>query len=321
MDIFKQYYQGRHVLVTGGAGFIGSHLVEALVAAEALVTVVDNFSTGFYENLSLVDKKIELVEADIQNTDQVKALFALHDYTYIFHAAAFVSVQQSIENPALCHAINYQGTKNIIDAVSSNKKPILVFSSTAALYGNHEGLCKEEMLLMPLSPYAESKLLAEQLIQDAVAKKKIQAATVLRYFNVYGERQNPDGAYASVVPRFIRALHQENPITFFGDGYQTRDFISVHEIVEANLIAAALAEQSFFVCNVATGKSITLHDLVKMLEDKTDKKVTKILNMPAQAGEVRHSQASIDRLVQLKKEFYARSKAAIVTTPFVQSTL
>ena len=174
MEIFKQYYQGRHVLVTGGAGFIGSHLVEALVAAEALVTVVDNFSTGFRENLSLVEKKIELIEVDIQNADQVKSLFALHDYAYIFHTAAFVSVQQSIENPLLCHAINYQGTKNIIDAVSADKKPILIFSSTAALYGNHEGICKEEMSLMPLSPYAESKLLAEQLLKDAVLKKNHQ---------------------------------------------------------------------------------------------------------------------------------------------------
>jgi nucleoside-diphosphate-sugar epimerase len=138
---------------------------------------------------------------------------------------------------------------------------------------------------------------------------------------VYGERQNPDGAYASVVPRFMRALRTGEPIIFFGDGYQTRDFVSVHDVVEANLIAAVLAEKDFFVCNVATGTSINLHDLVKMLECKTDTKVTKILHMPAQGGEVRHSQASIDRLSHLKKEFYARSKTAIVTTPFVQSTL
>lgn len=309
MDIFKKYYQDRSVLVTGGAGFIGSHIVDALVAFGANVTVLDDFSTGSLDNLQSVEQNITIVEGDIRNRELVQSSVQKADY--IFHCAALVSVYQSIENPNLSHDVNYQGTKNIIDALIPEKKQRLVLSSTSAVYGNREDKCYESSLTDPLSPYAQDKLLAESLVQKAVIDHRLSVGVVLRYFNVSGERQNPHGSYASVVPRFKKSLLDGDSITIFGDGYQVRDFISVDDVVEANVITAVSTQEDFLLCNIATGESISLHRLLFNLENEFSKKFVNIIFEPERAGEVRYSRASVGKWKSVQKEFYNSKESNI----------
>lgn len=306
MDQFKKWYTNQEVLVTGGAGFIGSHLVEALVSNQARVTVFDNLSTGSKENLSSVMDTITFIQGDICSPAEIKK--AVHNKAYIFHTAALVSVQQSLQDAELCREINVQGTKNIIDAADPLSLKGIVFSSTAAIYGRFEGASHEELPADPLSPYAETKFQAELLLQEAAQTKGLKAG-VLRYFNVFGERQNPFGTYASVIPRFLNALQNDIPLTIFGDGLQMRDFISVKEIVRANLTAALMATQKPVFCNVASGNAITLLTLITQLEKQVNKKARAINHAPPREGEVRYSFAKIDRLKKLYDDFNQLDKA------------
>lgn len=306
MEQFKKWYAGQDVLVIGGAGFIGSHLVEALVACQAQVTVFDNLSTGSLENLAAVKNEITFVEGDICSKKQVQAV--VKGMKYIFHAAALVSVQQSMQDPESCYQVNVEGTKNIIDALDPFFLQTIIFSSTAAVYGRHEGICDEEVTPDPLSPYAKTKLAGEALLLEVAEKKGISVG-ILRYFNVFGSRQNPFGAYASVVPRFLEALKNEEPLTIFGDGLQVRDFVSVEEIVVANMTAAIVASKQKVFCNVASGKGITLLELIIALEKQIGKKAVAVNFVAPREGEVRHSVASIDRLQELYESFRLLDKA------------
>lgn len=292
-DQAKAFYQGKNVLVTGGAGFIGSHLAERLVDYKAHVTIFDNFSTGSIKNLTRVINNVTIVYSDICN--DFSLLKATRRQDIVFHLAALVSVAQSIKKPDLCTQINTVGTKNLLENCRLNKVKTVIFSSSSAVYGNHEGLCTEDTPTNPLSPYAQSKLDGEKLCKEFSSAHGINTAC-LRYFNVYGERQNPQGEYAAVVAKFKYALQNNIPLTIFGDGNQTRDFINVSEVVDANLSIGAQENLQGDIFNIGTGKSINLLELIKQLEQELNTKAAAITYQPARLGDVLHSRADCEKL-------------------------
>lgn len=292
------FYKDKNVLVTGGAGFIGSHLVEALVRAGAAVTVLDNFSTGKEENLSHLMNAITVIHGDIRNPLDCEQ--ATENKSHVFHCAAFVSVPQSVAEPALCEAINTQGTLNLLTAAAQNKVAHFVFSSSSAVYGNQEGTCSETSPLNPQSPYAESKKRGEELCSLFAERYGISTAS-LRYFNVNGPRQNPYGDYAAVVARFKEKLIRHEPIIIYGDGLQTRDFVPVEEVVRANLTAGMALNMQGEVFNVASGTSITLLELLRRLEIELKIAPVDIMLLPERPGDIKHSHADCQKYWDFKE--------------------
>ncbi len=252
-------------LVTGGAGFIGSHIVHALLARGDSVRVLDNFSTGTRQNLAEFKQQIEIIEADLR--DRQLVIEAVRDVDYIFHQAAFVSVPQSMRDPAECLDVNVQGTATLLEAAREAGVRRVVMASSAAVYGDSRALpLDEDALLHPLSPYAASKRIDEiyaQLFTDAFGLQ----AVALRYFNVFGPRQRPDSQYAAAVPIFIRRMLDGKPITIFGDGGQTRDLIYVGDVASANLLVAEHPAAAGQVFNICTGQETKLLDLIKILKE------------------------------------------------------
>lgn len=291
------WFTKKQVLVTGGAGFIGSHIVDALVDAGARVRVLDNLSNGNMDNLARVRRQIEFVRGDI--TDFVQCLSAMRDVEVVFHCAAQISVAESVVNPKRCYDTNIFGTYNLLEAARLNKVARFVLSSSAAVYGKVEGVCREELACAPLSPYGYSKFIGEQLCQS-YAKLYGVATICPRYFNVYGERQNPYSPYAGVRAIFVAALREHKPITVFGDGEQTRDFVFVKDIVRANFICAQLpiGFMTGQPVNIASGKSISLNALLAQLEKEVGSKVH-VMRQPDRPGDIRHSSADITRFCQL----------------------
>lgn len=251
------------VLVTGGAGFIGSHLTSALVQRGDQVRVLDNFSTGSPENLSTVKDDIELIEGDLLDPPSLNK--AIKKIELVFHEAAFVSVPESIENPRACYQVNVQGTIELLEAARQAGCKRVVLASSAAVYGASSQLpLRENAAPEILSPYAASKLFNENLghLYSSAYKMPVMA---LRYFNVYGPRQSPRSAYAAVIPKFIDALMRGQPPVVFGDGHQTRDFIYVEDVVHANLLAAKAADAASSPFNICSGKDSSLLDLLNAL--------------------------------------------------------
>ena len=292
MKQLKKFYEGKRVLVTGGAGFIGSHLVEKLVNIGARVTVLDNFSSGKIHNLKNVIPNVTIIYSDV-SLDHV-GLKATHNQDMVFHLAALVSVPQSIKYPELCEKINTQGTKNLLNGCVKNRVSTLIFSSSCAIYGNKQGPCSENDSPCPLSPYAQSKLMAENLCVKYSQDFAIKTAC-LRYFNVFGERQNFNGDYAAVIAKFKYNLENNLPLTIFGDGTQTRDFIPVDEVVDANLRIGMLQNLNGEVFNIASGKSISIIDLIKTLEKEVGKSAPEIKFEGARSGDITHSVASCEK--------------------------
>jgi len=290
----KTFYKDLSVLVTGGAGFIGSHITQKLVKLGAKVTVIDNLSTGNIQNLENVKNDIRFIEKNIVDMDA--CLEATKGQAVIFHLAAFISVPESIKNPSKCHKINVDGTFNMLDAARTHGVQRFVFSSSSAVYGVVEGVCKETMTPHPESPYGTSKLIGEYYCKQFANNFGLHTIA-LRYFNVFGERQNPNGAYAAVVAKFKDLMKQNKPLTIFGDGLQTRDFIPVSDVVEANLTVAMLPPESMNgqVFNVATGKSINLLELIDMLKNNFPAYDQDILFKPARAGDIKHSSADCSK--------------------------
>ncbi len=284
----KAFYAGKRVLVTGGAGFIGSHIVEALVALDARVTVLDNFSTGNINNLRNIFPHITIHYTDI--TSAYSTLKATENKDLVFHLAACISVPLSVQNPDYCKKVNVDGTKNILAGCANAGVSHLIFSSSSAVYGNTNTICSEETDLKPTSPYATSKMIGEQLCREYSAATNL-ATTSLRYFNVYGDRQSPTSEYAGVVARFKNALLNEQPITIFGDGTQTRDFIEVSEVVRANLTLGCNTENKGDVYNIASGKSISLLQLIEKLKGELNTNNAKTHFMPEREGDIKHSAA------------------------------
>lgn len=251
-------------LVTGGAGFIGSHIVEELLRRGDTVRILDNFSTGLRNNLEGFLENVEILEGDLRDGDKVKK--AVRDVEQVFHLAAFISVPQSMSDPEACFAINVGGTVTLLEAARRAGCRKVVLSSSTAVYGDTDVFpTTEETPLCPLSPYALSKQVNELYARFYTRVLGMQV-TALRYYNVYGPRQQPDSDYAAAIPIFVRQLTAGKSITIFGDGKQSRDFIFVKDVVRANLLAADsdAAGDSYNVC---TGHETTLLDLLEALSE------------------------------------------------------
>ncbi|MCS6885373.1 MAG: SDR family oxidoreductase [Acidobacteriota bacterium] len=281
------------VLVTGGAGFIGSHIVDRLLLEGHKVRILDNFSTGSRNNFPL--EKVELIEGDIR--DRKIVYEAVEGVDAVLHQAALGSVPRSIVDPATTHEINVTGTLNLLIAAKEAKVKRFVYASSSSVYGNSEYLPKEEsMSARPLSPYALSKLAGESY--TILFYKLYGFSTIaLRYFNVFGPRQEANSEYAAVIPRFTEALLAGNPITIYGDGLQTRDFTYVDNVVEANLLALN-STVSGEICNIACGQSYSILELIANLSDLTQT-CPKIIYKKPRPGDVRNSFASISKAIRL----------------------
>jgi UDP-glucose 4-epimerase len=277
-------------LVTGGAGFIGSHLVHELVRRGERVRVLDDFSTGTRENLGDVVDHIDLVEGSLTDPGAVKR--AVEGVTYILHHGARPFVPQSIRTPLRFHGANATGTLNLLVAAHRAGVSRVVYASSSSVYGNTPALPTEErMQPEPRSPYAVSKLAGELYCQ--VFHKTYGLETVsLRYFNVFGPRQNPFTEYAAVIPKFIAAMLAGQPPTIFGDGKQSRDFTYVRDVVEANLRALEAPRAPGTAINVACGERHTLLQLLAQLNDILGTNLEPTF-APERNGEVRHSRASL----------------------------
>ncbi len=276
-------------LVTGGAGFIGSHIVHELVQRDERVRVLDDFSTGRRDNLRKVMDRVELVEGSL--TDQEAVERAVRGVTFILHQGAKPSVQRSIQDPVGTHEANATGTLKLLTAARAAGVSRVVYASSSSVYGDTPTLPKEEdMPLSPGSPYAVSKLAGELYCQ--VFHRAYGLETVaLRYFNVFGPRQDPSSEYAAVIPKFIIAMLAGRAPTIFGDGKQSRDFTYVHDVVEATLRALAASRAAGAAINVARGEQHTLLQLVGLLNDILGTHFEPVF-APARQGDVRHSQAS-----------------------------
>lgn len=291
-DKMMHFYENKPVLITGGAGFIGSYLCELLVDLGAHVTVMDDLSTGNLDNIQHIADNIKFIQASI--TDRQACIDATEGQHIIFHLAAFISVPESIEKPDRCHEINVNGLVNILEAARLNGVKKVVFSSSAAIYGNHEGLCTENMHSVPTSPYGMSKRIGELYCQQYSVVYGIDTVC-LRYFNVYGARQNPNGPYAAAVARFKHQMSNNLPITIFGDGMQTRDFIPVEEVALANATLAMLEGSQGEIFNVATGKSVNLFEIIEMLKQDFPAYSIPVTFAPARLGDVKHSSADCSK--------------------------
>ena len=279
-------------LVTGGAGFIGSHLVENLLKQGHSVRVLDNFETGSRANLAEWQKEIEIVAGSVEDVDTVNRVVRGTDW--IFHEAARVSVPQSIEDPAGAHSVNSTGTLNILIAARNSGVKRVVCASSCAIYGNAPELPKrEDMLPSPQSPYAVTKLALEHYCNMFFNLYNLEAVS-LRYFNIFGPRQNPLAQYAAVIPIFVRNMLQQKPSTIYGDGEQTRDFVFVQDCVSANLLAAQSAYAPGNVYNVGSASQISVNELFVMIQKITGSEIPAV-HEAARMGEVLHSCSDTSR--------------------------
>jgi UDP-glucose 4-epimerase len=248
-------------LITGGAGFIGSHIANTLVKNGKRVRIFDNFSSGKRENLQGLD--VEIMEGDLRNDDDVNK--AVKGIDIIFHEAAFVSVPESMEKPQECLDVNVMGTSKLFESARRSGVKRVVVASSAAVYGDSEAYpLSEDTLLRQLSPYAVSKRIDEMYAELFTNQFGLEVVA-LRYFNVYGPRQRPDSMYAAAVPIFIRRILDNKPITVYGDGGQTRDLVNVKDVVQANLLASEHPSAPGKIFNVCTGVETKLLDLLDIL--------------------------------------------------------
>lgn len=284
------------VLVTGGAGFIGSNLVDELLARGAKVKVLDNLATGFRHNLAHVEDQIDWVEADMRDVDACQR--ACDGAEVMFHQAALGSVPRSLQDPATSIAVNVAGTSNLFAAARDAKVRRIVYASSSSVYGDHPALPKKEgQEGRVLSPYAASKKMCEDLA-DIYGRSFDLELVGLRYFNVYGPRQSPQGAYAAVIPLFFDAYKQAKTPTIFGDGETSRDFTFVKDAVRANLLAAsAPAKACGMAYNVAAGQRTTLNQLAEQIR-KLMHHGPPPRHTNERPGDVRHSLADLSKVRQ-----------------------
>jgi UDP-N-acetylglucosamine/UDP-N-acetyl-alpha-D-glucosaminouronate 4-epimerase len=286
-------FQDLPVLVTGGAGFIGSHLTEELVALGARVRVLDDFSTGQRENLADVSRQIDLVEGDLREREACAE--ACRGVSLVFHQAALGSVPRSMADPATSLEVNVQGSANLFAAARDAKVARVIYASSSSVYGDSTVQPRTEgQEGRPMSPYAASKRMTEELAEVFGAAYGMRFVG-LRYFNVYGPRQRPDGPYAAVVPRFFKAAIAGEPLPIYGDGEQSRDFTYVADAVRANLLAAgAPVEADGAAYNVAGGHETTINRLADLVCSLLGRE-TAAQHEPARPGDVRHSLADLER--------------------------
>jgi nucleoside-diphosphate-sugar epimerase len=277
-------------LVTGGAGFIGSHLVDELLQRGEQVRVLDNFFSGKRANLPN-DNRFEIVEGDIRDRATVER--AMAGVEYVLHQAALPSVQRSVIDPLASNEVNVNGTLNLLVAARDQKVKRFVFASSSSVYGNSPTLPKhEEMPTQPLSPYAVSKLAGERY---CLAFHQVYGlpTVALRYFNVFGPKQDPNSEYSAVIPKFVTALLAGQPPLIHGDGLQSRDFTFIKNVVQANLLACEKPEAVGYALNVACNERYTLLDLHRSLSAIIGRNIQPEFDQ-VRSGDVKHSQASID---------------------------
>jgi nucleoside-diphosphate-sugar epimerase len=277
-------------LITGGAGFIGSHIVRRLVHEHQLVRVVDNFSTGHSAHLKDVYNSIEFVEGDL--ADERVSDEAVRDVAYVLHQAAVPSVQRSVSDPTGTNRSNVTATLNVLESCRKAGVRRLVYAASSSAYGDTEVLPKiEEMPPNPLSPYALQKFVGERyckLYYDLYGLETVS----LRYFNVFGPNQDPYSDYSAVIPKFITKMLAKEPVTVYGDGEQSRDFTYVENAVQANFLALRAIEGPGNVCNVGCGEKVSLNELIRLLETILGIKA-EVNYTAARAGDVRHSLADL----------------------------
>jgi len=283
-------------IVTGGAGFIGSHIVEELVKKGEDVTVIDNLSFGKRENLEKVNDKINFIEGDIRDKDLLNKEFKGKDF--ILHQAALRSVLNSFNNPEEYHDVNVNGTLNVLKAAKECNVKKVVFASSSSVYGDvKEFPQKEAHTTNPISPYAKTKLKAEKLCKE-YSEKGLQTVS-LRYFNVFGPKQDPKSEYAAVIPKFITALLNNQQPTIYGDGEQSRDFTFVKNVVNANIKACG-ENTSGEIINIACGEKITVNQLLEKINQLLGKNIQARYKKPRK-GDVKHTLADVSKQKELLK--------------------
>ncbi len=284
------------VLITGGAGFIGSNLADELIRQGARVSIIDNFATGFRENLEEITGDFEFIEGDITNVETVAK--AVENVEVVFHQAALPSVPRSVENPAETHRVCVDGTFNLLLKSKEAGVRRFIYAASSSAYGDQQTLPKvETMRPDPLSPYAAAKLTGELYCRAFNNVYGIETIA-LRYFNVFGPRQNPASMYSGVISRFIDALMTGQTPVIFGDGEQSRDFTYIDNVVDANIKAAQTANGLGETMNAANGERITLNELLKVLKKITGNEMATAAFEPARNGDVKHSQADNSRAVE-----------------------
>jgi UDP-glucose 4-epimerase len=295
---YTNYYKDRSVVVTGGAGFIGSHIAQALVNYGAQVTIIDDLSSGRLENLDSIKHDITFHKSSITDFDTILPIIKGH--SIVFHCAARVSVPESYLIPLEYHTTNVTGTLSVLEASKIHNIEAVIFSSSSAVYGDKKELCHEDMTTSPQSPYGYSKLLAEHYCVQYAHLHKLKTVR-LRYFNVYGERQDITGPYASVVALFKHLMRTNQSITVFGDGTQTRHFTHVDHIVEANLLLASRIAtiQPGDVYNIAHGTSTTLLKLIEILKNEFPYYNQPITFLPQRQGDIHFSAADYKKYEQI----------------------
>ncbi len=279
-------------LVTGGGGFIGSHIVDELLARGHAVKVLDNFSTGRRQNIAHLVDDIELVEGDIRSYERANT--AVNGVDVVVHLAALPSVPRSVQDPLTTTEVNITGTLNMLLAARDREVRRVVVASSSSVYGANDFLPKhEELIPHPISPYGVSKLAAEQYAMAFNAVYGLETVA-LRYFNVFGPRQDPDSQYSGVVALFLRRAAEGRRVTICGDGGQTRDFTYVSNVVNATLLAADAPQASGSVLNIGCGASYSVLDLLTAVQKATGQPLEPRFEA-ARPGDVRHSFANIDR--------------------------
>jgi len=288
------------ILVTGGAGFIGKYLVKYLIVNGNTVTVFDNFSNSSKKSmLNLINIGVKIIEGDITKYDEISN--AVKDQDVVIHLAAKISVQESIRNPSETFQINVDGTKNVFVACEKNHVKKIVVASSAAVYG--EGLpgikLTEESETKPISPYGESKVKMEQMIKEFVSKYDINYI-ILRFFNIYGVGQSDE--YAGVITKFIKKITQNKPLEIFGEGLQTRDFVSVYDVISS--IQNAISNDTSGIYNIASGKTVTIKELAEIIILISGKKL-EVKHTTPKKGDIMYSQADI-ALAKNKLGYYPK---------------
>ncbi|HYQ72006.1 MAG TPA: SDR family oxidoreductase [Gammaproteobacteria bacterium] len=286
---------GSLALVTGGAGFIGSHITERLLLEGYRVRILDNFSTGKQENIP-ESRQVEVIEGDVADFGTVQN--AMQDVAIAFHEAAIASVPETVGNPLASEQVNYRGTLNVLEAARHAGTRRVMFACSAAVYGDLPELPKQEnMPLKPLSPYAVDKLASEHACQMYWHLYGLETVS-LRYFNVFGPRQDPSSPYSGVISIFADCLQHGRQPAIYGDGGQTRDFVYVSDVVEANMRAATAPSAPGRAINVATGGTITINDLLRTICNIKDQPFAPRY-LPGRQGDIRHSRADISTATEI----------------------